>query len=44
MLPKNRLRARRLERLRIFADGNMGILEKNILKRWEDGTLMTAKP
>lgn len=39
MLPKNKLRDRRLERLRIFEDDNMGVLEKNILKRWEDGTL-----
>jgi len=44
MLPKNRLRARRLERLRIFPDDNMGVLQKNILRRWEDGTLTTAKP
>ncbi|EIM88193.1 60S ribosomal protein L23 [Stereum hirsutum FP-91666 SS1] len=39
MLPKNKLRDRRLERLRIFEDDNMGVLQKNILKRWEDGTL-----
>ncbi|TFY63452.1 hypothetical protein EVG20_g6310 [Dentipellis fragilis] len=39
MLPKNKLRDRRLERLRIFEDSNMGIFEKNILRRWEDGTL-----
>ncbi|KAI0031262.1 60S ribosomal protein L23 [Vararia minispora EC-137] len=44
MLPKNRLRQRRLDRLRIFPDDSMGVLQKNILKRWDDGTLTTAKP
>ncbi|EJD01712.1 60S ribosomal protein L23 [Fomitiporia mediterranea MF3/22] len=39
MLPKNKLRDRRLERLRIFADEDMGAFKNNILKRWEDGTL-----
>ena len=39
MLPKNKLRDRRLERLRIFPDGDMGVFEANVLKRWEDGTL-----
>ena len=39
MLPKNKLRDRRLERLRIFADCDMGIFQHNIVKRWEDGTL-----
>ncbi|KAI0371459.1 60S ribosomal protein L23 [Pilatotrama ljubarskyi] len=39
MLPKNKLRDRRLERLRIFADDDMGVFKHNILKRWEDGTL-----
>ncbi|EIW61522.1 60S ribosomal protein L23 [Trametes versicolor FP-101664 SS1] len=39
MLPKNKLRERRLERLRIFADDDMGVFQQNILKRWEDGTL-----
>jgi large subunit ribosomal protein L13 len=39
MLPKNKLRERRLERLRIFEGQDMGIFQKNILKRWEDGTL-----
>ncbi|ETW81657.1 hypothetical protein HETIRDRAFT_318153, partial [Heterobasidion irregulare TC 32-1] len=39
MLPKNRLRDRRLERLRIFEGEDMGVLQNNILKRWEDGTL-----
>ncbi|OCH94503.1 60S ribosomal protein L23 [Obba rivulosa] len=39
MLPKNKLRERRLERLRIFQDEDIGIFRHNILKRWEDGTL-----
>ena len=39
MLPKNKLRERRLERLRIFPDDDMGTLQHNIVKRWEDGTL-----
>ena len=39
MLPKNKLRERRLERLRIFAGDDMGPYRHNILKRWEDGTL-----
>jgi large subunit ribosomal protein L13 len=39
MLPKNKLRERRLERLRIFEGPDMGVFQKNILKRWEDGTL-----
>ena len=39
MLPKNKLRERRLERLRIFPGEDMGILQHNIVKRWEDGTL-----
>ncbi|KAF8589643.1 60S ribosomal protein L23 [Ramaria rubella] len=39
MLPKNKLRDRRLERLRIFANDDMGPLKKNVIKRWEDGTL-----
>jgi len=39
MLPKNKLRDRRLERLRIFAEEDMGAFKHNILKRWEDGTL-----
>lgn len=39
MLPKNKLRDRRLDRLRIFADEDMGAFSKNIIKRWEDGTL-----
>ena len=44
MLPKNKLRERRLERLRIFEDQDMGIFQKNILKRWEDGTLNSTPP
>ncbi|TDL30050.1 60S ribosomal protein L23 [Rickenella mellea] len=43
MLPKNKLRERRLERLRIFADEDMGVFKHNILKRWEDGTLPSSK-
>lgn len=42
MLPKNKLRERRLERLRIFADDDIGAFQHNIVKRWEDGTLQTA--
>ena len=39
MLPKNKLRERRLERLRIFEGDDMGPFKKNVVKRWEDGTL-----
>ncbi|KAF8650951.1 hypothetical protein AX16_005016 [Volvariella volvacea WC 439] len=39
MLPKNKLRERRLERLKIFPSSNMGILGANILRSWDDGTL-----
>ncbi len=39
MLPKNKLRDRRMERLRVFPGNEMGILEFNILRSWEDGTL-----
>ncbi|TFY73056.1 hypothetical protein EWM64_g10956 [Hericium alpestre] len=39
MLPKNKLRDRRLERLRIFEGEDMGVFEKNIMRRWEDGTI-----
>jgi len=39
MLPKNKLRERRLARLKVFGGSNMGIYRGNILKRWEDGTL-----
>lgn len=44
MLPKNTLRERRLERLRIFNDDDIGVFQANIIKRWEDGTLPPAKP
>jgi len=39
MLPKNKLRDRRLERLKIFPSYNMGVLGGNILRSWDDGTL-----
>lgn len=39
MLPKNRLRDRRLDRLKIFPSYQMGKLGANILRTWEDGTL-----
>ncbi|KDQ64082.1 hypothetical protein JAAARDRAFT_52077 [Jaapia argillacea MUCL 33604] len=42
MLPKNKLRDRRLDRLRIFSGNDMGIFKHNIIKRWEDGTLQQA--
>ncbi|EGO02130.1 hypothetical protein SERLA73DRAFT_132957 [Serpula lacrymans var. lacrymans S7.3] len=42
MLPKNKLRERRLSRLKVFAGSNMGIYRGNIVKRWEDGTLTDA--
>ncbi|KAH9927348.1 60S ribosomal protein L23 [Fomitopsis serialis] len=44
MLPKNKLRERRLQRLRIFEDEDMGVFQHNILKRWEDGTLAQPAP
>jgi large subunit ribosomal protein L13 len=44
MLPKNKLRERRLERLRIFEGPDMGIFQKNILKRWEDGAVYNPLP
>ncbi|KAH9833831.1 60S ribosomal protein L23 [Rhodofomes roseus] len=44
MLPKNKLRDRRLARLRIFEDSDMGVFQHNILKRWEDGTLAQSTP
>jgi len=44
MLPKNKLRERRLERLRIFEGSDMGIFQKNILKRWEGGSLHNPLP
>ncbi|KAF9004307.1 ribosomal protein L13 domain-containing protein [Cyathus striatus] len=39
MLPKNKLRERRLERLKVFPTDQMGILGANIMRSWEDGTL-----
>jgi large subunit ribosomal protein L13 len=39
MLPKNKLRDRRLERLKIFPGVHMGIVGGNIMKSWEDGSL-----
>jgi large subunit ribosomal protein L13 len=39
MLPKNKLRDRRLERLKIFPSHNMGKVGANILRNWDDGTL-----
>ncbi|KAF9476717.1 ribosomal protein L13, partial [Pholiota conissans] len=39
MLPKNKLRERRLERLKIFPAHRMGILGANIMRSWDDGTL-----
>ncbi|KAJ8463936.1 hypothetical protein ONZ45_g3393 [Pleurotus djamor] len=39
MLPKNKLRDRRLERLYVFPSYRMGILGGNIMRSWEDGTL-----
>ena len=39
MLPKNKLRERRLERLKIFPSDRMGIVGGNIMRSWDDGTL-----
>ncbi|KAK7037423.1 54S ribosomal protein L23, mitochondrial [Paramarasmius palmivorus] len=39
MLPKNKLRDRRLERLRIFPGPESGILNANVMRSWHDGTL-----
>lgn len=39
MLPKNKLRDRRLERLKIFCGPRAGMYDGNVVKRWEDGTL-----
>lgn len=36
MLPKNKLRDRRLERLKIF-DADHNPFEGNVMKRWQDG-------
>ncbi|TFK46977.1 60S ribosomal protein L23 [Heliocybe sulcata] len=44
MLPKNNLRHRRLERLRIFAGSDTGTLGANVVKRWQDGTLQPHVP
>ncbi|TCD64239.1 54S ribosomal protein L23, mitochondrial [Steccherinum ochraceum] len=43
MLPKNKLRERRLERLRIFEGEDIGVFRQNILQRWEDGTLTSQR-
>jgi large subunit ribosomal protein L13 len=43
MLPKNKLRDRRLARLRIFPSYHMGKMGENVIKRWEDGTLKHPK-
>ncbi|CAA7259404.1 unnamed protein product [Cyclocybe aegerita] len=39
MLPKNKLRERRLERLKVFPSYRMGILGANIMRSFEDGTI-----
>ncbi|KAL0950352.1 hypothetical protein HGRIS_010320 [Hohenbuehelia grisea] len=39
MLPKNKLRDRRLERLYVFPSYRMGVLGGNIMRSWDDGTL-----
>ncbi|KIK52999.1 hypothetical protein GYMLUDRAFT_142612, partial [Collybiopsis luxurians FD-317 M1] len=39
MLPKNKLRDRRMERLRIFPGEHSGILNANVMRSWHDGTL-----
>ncbi|KAG6819137.1 hypothetical protein H0H93_015030 [Arthromyces matolae] len=39
MLPKNKLRDRRLERLRIFPGIHTGVQGANVLKSWDDGSL-----
>ena len=43
MLPKNKLRQRRLDRLRIFPGEDMGPFKNNIVRRFEDGTLRNAR-
>ena len=40
MLPKNKLRDRRLERLRIFEDEDMGAFKTNVMKRWGEEAVM----
>lgn len=45
MLPKNKLRRKRLERLRVFEDTNTGGLLKNVIKRYDNIIIPTsAKP
>lgn len=39
MLPKNKLRDRRMERLRIFPGDHSGTLSLNVMRSWNDGTL-----
>lgn len=39
MLPKNRLRDRRLARLKIFPTSQTGKIGANVMKSWEDGSL-----
>lgn len=43
MLPKNKLRDRRLERLKIFCGPNTRMYDANIVRRWEDGTLKSPR-
>jgi large subunit ribosomal protein L13 len=44
MLPKNKLRERRLERLKIFVGPRPnGIYNANVIRRWEDGTLKAPR-
>ena len=44
MLPKNKLRDRRLERLKIFVGPRPnGIYNANVVKRWDDGTLKAPR-
>ena len=42
MLPKNKLRERRLGRLKIFPSEKMGIVGGNIMRSWSDGTLPSS--
>ena len=44
MLPKNKLRERRLGRLKIFPSDKMGIVGGNIMRSWSDGTLPPLPP
>lgn len=43
MLPKNKLRDRRLDRLKIFCGPKTGKYDANIVRRWEDGTLKNPR-